>query len=328
MIGAAICFCSASASGAVPTERGLLACISRGHPRRKCDGAQVTLSEHCGGSDGSQNESCVSAWKLQVSHSSRPAAVLLGKSWSAHSCSTFGVALGVASPHCFTLGGSGQWLRVASVGGGGASLLRLGVLLPSPVAPVPVGLGLFSWHPVLVAETTFPQFRSLVHNRNCRSNHEGAEPRAARWHSEQIVDRSGAAQQGVFVADHGPLCPEATRGFPVPLASAPISRPTPAAVGQCETLPSLSSRIRADLPELRAGTKAKQALHGDPGRRPAHRKDGYLLRQHIAPSSVPKAADARKAAGSDVIFPLQEQTVAGVAAALRTGVFKSAGSCA
>ena len=79
LIGAAICFCSASASGSVPTERGLLACISREQPRRKCDGAQVTLSEHCGGSDGSQKASCVSAWKLQVSRASRPAAVLLGK---------------------------------------------------------------------------------------------------------------------------------------------------------------------------------------------------------------------------------------------------------
>ena len=95
----------------------------------------------------------------------------LGKKDGARTRFQLLVVHGVADPRRCKLDGSGQGFGVALVGSSSSSLHRLGVSLPSQSNG--------GTHPVLVTETTFQMFQSLLYNKNHQSKHEEKEPRSA-----------------------------------------------------------------------------------------------------------------------------------------------------
>ena len=166
---------------------------------------------------------------------------------------------------------------------------------------------------------------------------KGQEPPTVGRHSEQIVARQGAAQQGGAhrVVPSPSSAVEASGGFPVPLVTTSAQElPLLQVAGE----PSLGSqdRGRTDLPELRAPFRgsmagARAVLDDDKLKEDAI----WALRQAFYANTSRRAQSqkrrdvedlARRAAGGGDIYPLQERTVLGVAAALRASGFKSADS--
>ena len=100
----------------------------------------------------------------------------------------------------------------------------------------------------------------------------------------------------------------AAQGFRVPLTSAPASRPTSAVLGELEASLTFLSRGWADLPERRAGTQAKGSMSAARAVLDDVKLKGEAVGVLKAQSRKRQVVVdlARKAAGPDVIYSLQE----------------------
>ena len=210
----------------------------RAHPRRQRDGALLTLAEHRSCFRRESNASWVSAWKL-VSRAGRFSVFSTQEKDGASTHAQLWVAPGVAAPplpHAWrrrlevASGAGGQWQYFsASAGVSLPSLVASGQALSQMAAECFLSVSGF-----LGSQCWSPQ-----------SKHEEEEPRAAGRHSDQLVVRRRVVRRVIpLPTTNLSTLEQVTRGVSlVRWFSAPISRPTPAAMGDCEASLSLSSPI-------------------------------------------------------------------------------------